>query len=112
MARTDNRGRPKFAANPSGIARALGFFSGVDSSVERVDLWDIKTQQFVDAVLGLVGRGFSVGFYTQWNGEAIVMRIYQGDARDDHPVRDSIELDKLTAAVLAKFKADEERSAE
>lgn len=107
MARTNNRGSSKFAANPQGVTKALGFFSGVDSSVERVDLWDIKTQPFVDAVLGLVGRGYSVGFYTQWNGEAIVMRIYQGDARDDHPVRDAIELDTLMAAVLEKFRLEE-----
>lgn len=105
MARTNARSRSKFPATEQGVKRAIGFFSAVDSTVERVGEWDIKRDAFCEAVLGLLEAGYSLGLYTHWSGEQIVLRIYgRGDGeRDDHLVRDAMELDTLMAAVNQKL---------
>lgn len=103
----NNRGRAaKFSATPKGVTEALGFFSGVNSTAERVGLWDIRAEALAGAVLGLVGAGYSVGFYTQWHGEAIVIRIYKGEGKDDHLARDAVEFMALVDAIVGKLKAD------
>lgn len=104
MANRRGGGGSKFAATPQGFKEALGFFSSIDSGIERVGEWDIKSEQFAAAILGLLNAGISVGLYTHWSGEQIVLRIYQGEKRDDHLVRDSMELDKLMAAVLTRLR--------
>lgn len=106
MAKRAGAGRSRFSATPDGAVQALGFFASVDATAEKVGQWDIKTEVMVAAVLGLVGSGRSIAFYTAWHGESVNIRIYEGDAKDDKGARDSVEFDTLMQAIVDKLRAE------
>lgn len=109
MAGNNGRGRTKFAATPQGSKQALGFFSSIDATTEHVDRWDVKDELLARVVLTALGRGYNIGFYSAWHGEAINVWISRGDAKDTKGVRDSLEFDLVLRTIWEQFEQERAR---
>lgn len=100
-------------ANRGGSARnqartAEQQFEWFKHSASRPDLcdeWDIKTEPFRDAVLGLLSLGKAVMFGCSRDGGSISVTIYDGDAKAREWVADSIEFDDLMQLICTRVEA-------
>lgn len=71
------------------------WFKTSASRAQQCDDWDIKTEVFAEAVLGLLSAGRAVMFGSSRDGGAISVTIYDGDNKAREWVADSIEFDDL-----------------
>jgi hypothetical protein len=93
----------------SSSENTIDWFKSVDADVASVDAWDIKPDLLVDAVLGLLSAGKGIMFGRAWDGEQLVITVYDGDSKTRKYISDSIEFDDALAMVCQRLKAQEER---
>jgi hypothetical protein len=76
----------------------------VDADVARVHQWDIKAQQFSEALLCILATGSAIMLSTTQQGAAVSLTIYDGDNKVRAYVSDSIELDDWSDKVIGRAR--------
>lgn len=94
MARNRSRRSVEPARNQQEHDEQTAWFVSADSHLGGVASWDIKTQLFVRTLLALLGSGRNVGLYSAWHGEALSIRVYDGDRKHDIRIRDAVQWDE------------------
>lgn len=100
-----NRPKPNSGKRPANsaavLAQAEWFGASADATVEQLRSWDVKQERLVAAILGVLQAGRGIGFGSSWDGDAIIITIYDGGAKIKRKVYDSVEFDTAVASILS-----------
>lgn len=104
-------GKPRQPATRtrSAAENTIDWFKTVDADVASVDAWDIKPDLLVDSVLGLLSANKGIMFGRAWDGEQIVITVYDGDNKKRKYISDSVEFDDALAMICQRLKQERER---
>lgn len=79
------------------------WFLSADESAEYIADWDIKPEQLAALILGVLGQGGAIRLGTSSLGDAVSVTVWQGEAKLQKWVSDSVELDKLVWGLLSRL---------
>lgn len=91
------------------VQQAIEWYAGADSSAEGIADWDIKTQQFAEAIQKILASGCGIMFGTTMDGGAVSVTIYQNQKKVRKYLTDSIELDDWSDQILRVYMARVQR---
>lgn len=94
------RRNPTAQAIPDPEKRFLWYFQA-SAHASEVGEWDLKSQQFTEAILTLLSADCGVMFGRTRDGGAVAITIYDGEARSRTYAADSIEMDDWANGVIA-----------
>jgi hypothetical protein len=69
------------------------------SSVETLGAWDPKAQPLCDTIIAVVASNRGIGFATSWDGSAVVITVYDGDAKPKWRCEDVVQLDEALSTI-------------
>lgn len=93
----------------SSAENTVDWFKTADADVSSVADWDIKPHLLQEAVLGLLSVGCGITFGKAWDGEQIVITVYEGEAKKRKYVADSMELDDALGMIVQRLRQQAEK---
>lgn len=94
------------SSNQAQADAADQWFVSADSHLGGIAAWDIKSELFVRTLLALLATGRNIGLYSAWHGEALSIRIYDGDAKHDTRIRDSVDWDDAWGRIADRLRRE------
>lgn len=100
--------------------KALGWYGSSNESVEGVADWDLKAETLVEAITGVLAKGWAIQFGTSYDGGAILITVYEEAGKRRKSVTDAIEFDDAIGMVwnqvrqpkVTKFRPGAENAAD
>lgn len=105
MANHRGRGRGKPASNPQGVQDAYEWFANVNSDVTGVAEWDIRSELLAETVLSLLAADVAIMFGRTWDGDEIVVRLFDGDHKPVRKARDAVEFEDILSQLRERARA-------
>lgn len=96
--------RKKPGNNPETFVKQSIWNVTEDSDAQNVRQWDIKAQQFAEAIICIIATGAAVMVGTTRAGGAISLTIFDGEARVRKYAEDSIALDDWSDDVIGRAR--------
>lgn len=91
-------------------SRRRVWWETADSHPSMIADWDLKSEQFTQAVLEVLASGDAIMFGVTQSGDAVSVTIYSGEDKSRKWVADSIELDDLMGVICKRGKAERNAS--
>jgi len=94
----------KLGNNPEAFVKQSIWNMTEDSTAESVRDWDIKAQQFAEAILCIIATGAAVMVGTTRMGGAVSLTIFDGENKYRKYCEDSISLDDWSDDVIGRAR--------